>query len=148
VSVEEKLQALGGLDALYDGEGASAARLPLMRKAPVGGIFYAQAGGGRCIPLLRVLMTNVCENDCRYCSINCHRSVRRTAFRPEELARTFMDMWRSLVRGPSSAREWRRAAKIAERMLTAGEIPPARGFAATSTSRSCWASPPITSSGR
>src|SRR4030067_1052431 len=91
---------LGGLDALYDGEGASVARLPQMRKAPGAGVFYAQTGGGRCMPLLRVLMTNVCENDCRYCSINCHRPVRRTAFQPEELARTFMDMWRRrLVRG-------------------------------------------------
>ena len=89
MTVEEKLQALGGIDALYDSEGAGPVRLPGMRRAADDGIFYAQAGGGRCVPLLRVLMTNVCENDCRYCSINCHRSVRRTAFRPEELARTF-----------------------------------------------------------
>jgi putative DNA modification/repair radical SAM protein len=124
VTVEDKLEMLGGLDALYDGEGASAARLPLMRKAPVGGIFYAQAGGGRCMPLLRVLMTNVCEYDCRYCSINCHRPVRRTAFKPEELARTFMDMWRShLVRGLFlSSGVAGGPAKAAERMLTAVEI--------------------------
>jgi predicted DNA-binding helix-hairpin-helix protein len=124
VSVEGKLQVLGGLDALYDGEGAAPARLPSVRKGPAGGIFYAQTGGGRCVPLLRVLMTNVCENDCRYCSINCHRSVRRTAFKPEELARTFMDMLRSrLVRGLFlSSGVAGGAAKTAERMLTAVEI--------------------------
>jgi len=124
VTVEEKLQALGGLDALYDGEGASAARLPHTRKAPSAGIFYAQAGGGRCTPLLRVLMTNVCEFNCRYCSINCHRPVRRTAFKPEELARTFVDMWRRhLVRGLFlSSGVAGGAAKTAERMLTAVEI--------------------------
>ena len=115
---------LGGLDALYDGEGASVARLPQMRKAPGAGVFYAQTGGGRCMPLLRVLMTNVCENDCRYCSINCHRPVRRTAFKPEELARTFMDMWRRrLVRGLFlSSGVAGGPAKAAERMLTAVEI--------------------------
>jgi putative DNA modification/repair radical SAM protein len=124
VTIEDKLQMLGGLDALYDGEGASVARLARIRKAPTGGIFYAQTGGGRCMPLLRVLMTNVCENDCRYCSINCHRSVRRTAFKPEELARTFMDMLRSrLVRGLFlSSGVAGGATKTAERMLAAVEI--------------------------
>ena len=115
---------LGGLDALYDGEGATVARLPQMRKAPSGGIFYAQAGGGRRVPLLRVLMTNVCEFNCRYCSINCHRAVRRTAFKPEELATTFMDMWRRrLVHGLFlSSGVAGGATKTAERMLTAVEI--------------------------
>jgi putative DNA modification/repair radical SAM protein len=124
VTVEEKLQALGGLDALYDSEGATPVRLPRLRRPPSGGVFYAQTGGGRCMPLLRVLMTNVCENDCRYCSINCHRSVRRTAFKPEELARTFMDMLRSrMVRGLFlSSGVAGGAAKTAERMLTAVEI--------------------------
>jgi putative DNA modification/repair radical SAM protein len=124
VTVEEKLQALGGLDALYDSEGATPVRLPRLRRPPSGGVFYAQTGGGRCMPLLRVLMTNVCENDCRYCSINCHRSVRRTAFKPEELARTFMDMLRSrLVCGLFlSSGVAGGAAKTAERMLTAVEI--------------------------
>jgi putative DNA modification/repair radical SAM protein len=124
VTVEEKLQALGDLDALYDGEGAGPLRLPGMRRATGDGIFYAQAGGGRCVPLLRVLMTNVCENDCRYCSINCHRSVRRTAFKPEELARTFMDMLRRrLVRGLFlSSGVAGGPAKSAERMLAAVEI--------------------------
>ena len=116
---------LGGLDAFYDSEGASVARLPKMRQATAGaGIFYAQAGGGRCVPLLRVLMTNVCEFNCRYCSINCHRPVRRTAFKPEELARSFMEMWRRhLVRGLFlSSGVAGGAAKTAERMLTAVEI--------------------------
>jgi putative DNA modification/repair radical SAM protein len=129
VTIEDKLEMLGGLDALYDGEGASVTRLPRMRRAPGAGVYYAQAGGGRCMPLLRVLMTNVCENNCRYCSINCHRPVRRAAFAPEELARTFMDMLRSrLVRGLFlSSGVAGGPAKAAERMLTAVEILRQRG---------------------
>lgn len=128
---EGKLEILGGYDALYDADGSSrAAHSPQMRQAPgVGGIFYAAAGGGRCVPLLRVLMTNVCENDCRYCSINCHRQVRRTSFQPEELAKTFMEMWhRGLVRGLFlSSGVAGGAAKTAERMLTTVEILRLRG---------------------
>jgi putative DNA modification/repair radical SAM protein len=123
---EEKLETLGGYDALYDADGSSrAARSPQMGQAPGGaGIFHAAAGSGRCVPLLRVLMTNVCENDCRYCSINCHRQVRRTSFQPEELAKTFMDMRRAgLVRGLFlSSGVAGGAAKTAERMLTTVEI--------------------------
>jgi putative DNA modification/repair radical SAM protein len=123
---EGKLDILGGYDALYDADGSSrAARLPERLQAPGGGgIFYAAAGGGRCVPLLRVLMTNVCENDCRYCSINCHRQVRRASFGPEELVKTFRQMWeRRLVRGLFlSSGVAGGAAKTAERMLTTVEI--------------------------
>jgi putative DNA modification/repair radical SAM protein len=123
---EGKLEILGGYDALYDADGTSrAARLPQMRQASGGaGVFYAAAGGGRCVPLLRVLMTNVCENDCRYCSINCHRQVRRTSFQPEELAKTFKQMRdRGLVRGLFlSSGVAGGAGKTAERMLTTVEI--------------------------
>jgi putative DNA modification/repair radical SAM protein len=122
---EGKLEILGGLDALYDADGSSrAARSPLMGQAPKGGgVFYAATGGG-CVPLLRVLMTNVCENDCRYCSINCHRQVRRTSFQPEELAKTFRQMCdRRLVRGLFlSSGVAGGAAKTADQMLATAEI--------------------------
>ncbi|WP_282209170.1 putative DNA modification/repair radical SAM protein [Parvibacter caecicola] len=42
---------------------------------------------GRCVTLLKVLMTNVCTCDCAYC-VNrvSNRSIERTAFTPRELA--------------------------------------------------------------
>ncbi len=123
---EDKLQILGTYDASYDAEGRprTVRRPSLGQKNGPGGIFYADVGGGRCVPLLRVLMTNVCENDCRYCAINCHRQVRRTSFQPEELARTFVEMWqRRLVTGLFlSSGVAGGAAKTAERMLTTVEI--------------------------
>lgn len=41
---------------------------------------------GRCICLLKVLMTNVCAYDCAYCVNRCSNDTLRTAFTPRELA--------------------------------------------------------------
>lgn len=41
---------------------------------------------GRCISLLKVLMTNVCCYDCAYCINRCSNDVPRAAFTPRELA--------------------------------------------------------------
>lgn len=60
----------------------------------VAGVSRAAVPGRGCIPLLSVLMTNVCELNCRYCSINCHRNVRRTSFKPQELVTSFTELHR------------------------------------------------------
>jgi putative DNA modification/repair radical SAM protein len=93
MDTEEKLRLLGGTEDLDEEATAySPAHSPQMRQAPgAAGIYWAAARGRR-IPLLRALRTNVCELDCRYCAINRHRDARRASFRPEELARTFMQM--------------------------------------------------------
>lgn len=63
-------------------------------------IYPAAAGGGRCLPVLKVLATNQCRNDCRYCATRCSADVRRLSFQPEELAGVFIQMERrGLVRG-------------------------------------------------
>ena len=41
---------------------------------------------GRCISLLKVLMTNVCVYDCAYCVNRASNDVPRACFTPEELA--------------------------------------------------------------
>ncbi|HXG42601.1 MAG TPA: radical SAM protein [Dehalococcoidia bacterium] len=94
MEVEEKLRLLGGTEDLdEEGTAYSPAHSPQMRQAPgAAGVYWAAAGGRRRVPLLRALRTNVCELDCRYCAINRHRDARRASFRPEELARTFMQM--------------------------------------------------------
>jgi putative DNA modification/repair radical SAM protein len=101
VDTQEKLQLLGGTEDL-DEEGVprSPAHSPQMRQAPgAAGVYWASARGRR-VPLLRVLRTNVCELDCRYCAINRHRDAPRASFRPDELARTFMQMHeRGMVAG-------------------------------------------------
>ncbi len=55
-------------------------------------------GGFTC--LLKVLLTNVCMNDCAYCANRVGRDCPRTAFKPEELASVFMQMQqRGMVQG-------------------------------------------------
>lgn len=44
---------------------------------------------GRRIALLKVLMTNACENDCYYCAQRASRDCLRTRFAPDELAKLF-----------------------------------------------------------
>ncbi|MEG2928351.1 MAG: putative DNA modification/repair radical SAM protein [Oscillospiraceae bacterium] len=50
------------------------------------GICHSWAADGRCISLLKVLMTNYCEYDCAFCINRKSNDVKRTAFTPQELA--------------------------------------------------------------
>ena len=49
---------------------------------------------GRCITLLKVLMTNVCVYDCAYCSCRCSNEIKRAAFKPRELADLTIEFYR------------------------------------------------------
>ncbi len=50
------------------------------------GICHSFAADGRCITLLKVLMTNVCMHDCEYCANRRSNDVPRAIFDPRELA--------------------------------------------------------------
>ena len=49
---------------------------------------FAIVGGadGRCISLLKILMSNSCIYDCKYCINRCTNSVKRATFTPREIA--------------------------------------------------------------
>ena len=52
------------------------------------------------MPLLKTLLTSACERNCNYCPFRAGRNYRRTTFKPEEMAKIYMDMVRAgLVRG-------------------------------------------------
>jgi len=50
------------------------------------GICHSFTADGRCISLLKVLLTNQCIYDCQYCSNRRSSDVPRAAFTPEEVA--------------------------------------------------------------
>jgi putative DNA modification/repair radical SAM protein len=58
------------------------------------GCCHSFAADGRCISLLKVLMTNQCIYDCKYCVNRCSNDVPRTAFTPAELAELTIQFYR------------------------------------------------------
>lgn len=63
-------------------------------------VFHAQMGGGKTIPLLKTMLTSVCENDCNYCVFRKQRDYQRLSFSPDEMAAAFMQLVRKgLVQG-------------------------------------------------
>lgn len=58
------------------------------------GICHSFAADGRCISLLKVLMSNSCIYDCRYCVNRRSNDTRRAMFTPEELADLTMNFYR------------------------------------------------------
>ena len=58
------------------------------------GICHSFASDGRCISLLKVLMTNACCYDCQYCVNRRSNDVPRTAFTPRELAELTIGFYR------------------------------------------------------
>lgn len=59
-------------------------------------IYPAAVPGGGMVHMLKVLMSNICVNNCGYCFFGASKNCgRRTFFRPEELAALFMKFYRS-----------------------------------------------------
>lgn len=57
------------------------------------GVSQAAVSGGKTIPLLKTMLTTACERNCFYCPFRAGRStMRRETFKPEEMAKTFMQM--------------------------------------------------------
>ena len=58
------------------------------------GICHSFAGDGRCISLLKVLYTNECVFDCKYCVNRASSDVVRASFTPEEISRLTIEFYR------------------------------------------------------
>jgi len=96
---EQKLEILGTA-AKYDICASTAApkRRPrnmnyIGSNAPAG-ICHSYTPDGRCVSLLKVLMTNSCKNNCKYCVNRANNDFQRTGFEPEELAKLFLELYR------------------------------------------------------
>lgn len=58
------------------------------------GICHAYAPDGRCISLLKILLTNFCIYDCAYCINRSSSNVERARFTPEEVVWLTMEFYR------------------------------------------------------
>lgn len=62
--------------------------------ASAAGICHAWSSDGRCISLLKVLLTNDCIYDCSYCMNRVTNPVERATFTPEEIAELTIEFYR------------------------------------------------------
>ena len=58
------------------------------------GICHAYTPDGRCISLLKILMTNFCIYDCAYCINRVSSNVERARFSPEEVVKLTLEFYR------------------------------------------------------
>ena len=58
------------------------------------GCCHAFTADGRCVSLLKVLMTNCCSFDCGYCVNRRSNDIPRATFAPRELAELTMEFYR------------------------------------------------------
>ena len=65
-----------------------------MGNAVSAGICHSFSADGRCISLLKVLMTNYCVYDCKYCTNGRSHDRPRAAFTPRELADLTISFYR------------------------------------------------------
>ena len=62
--------------------------------ASVGGICHSFTPDGRCISLLKILMSNDCIYDCEYCPNRASADVRRATVTPEEICELTINFYK------------------------------------------------------
>lgn len=75
-----------GVDRRGDGKG--------MGNCESAGICHSFSADGRCISLLKILFTNECIYDCKYCINRSSNDVVRASFTPDEICRLTMEFYR------------------------------------------------------
>lgn len=95
MDIDKKLQILGDA-AKYDASCASSgsSRQGRLGMAVAGGICHSWSADGRCISLLKVLLSNRCAYRCAYCPNSAERDIPRASFEPSELCNLTLDFYR------------------------------------------------------
>ncbi|TCD11359.1 putative DNA modification/repair radical SAM protein [Oricola cellulosilytica] len=100
LSVIQKLEILSDA-AKYDASCASSGSTRRDSRASGGigsvtgaGICHAYAPDGRCISLLKILLTNFCIYDCRYCINRSSSNTRRARFSVDEVVKLTLDFYK------------------------------------------------------
>lgn len=96
--IDEKLRILSDA-AKYDvscsssGSGRKNASNGL-GNAAYSGICHSWSADGRCVSLLKILMTNYCIYDCKYCISRKSNDIERAILTPDEIVRLTMNFYR------------------------------------------------------
>ena len=94
----EKLKILAGA-AKYDVSCASSGTKRSNNQGGIGnatawGICHSFAEDGRCIALLKIMLSNYCIYDCAYCYNRKSNDIPRTSFTPDEIANLTIEFYR------------------------------------------------------
>lgn len=97
-TLKQKLEILSDA-AKYDVACTSSGVGRKGRKGQIGntmasGICHAFSSDGRCISLLKILFTNECIYNCKYCINRCTNDVPRATFTPEEVCTLTIEFYR------------------------------------------------------
>jgi predicted DNA-binding helix-hairpin-helix protein len=57
-------------------------------------IFRASCGGCKTTPLFKTLLSNKCQNNCKFCQLRYEREITRDSWKPEEFANVAMKLWK------------------------------------------------------
>lgn len=98
LSLNEKLEILSDA-AKYDVACTSSGvdrrgQKGLLGNARSCGICHTFAADGRCVSLLKILMTNHCAYDCRYCINRVSNDVPRATFTPQEICELTIEFYK------------------------------------------------------
>ena len=98
MDIKEKLTILAD-SAKYDASCSSSGSKGRTNNTKIGntsisGICHSFASDGRCISLLKILMTNCCIFDCKYCINRKSNNVKRAMFTPEEICNITINFYR------------------------------------------------------
>lgn len=98
MELKRKLEILADA-AKYDASCASSGSHRQRKKDGIGnaeglGICHSYTPDGRCISLLKLLLTNVCIWDCAYCINRKSSNVQRARFKPEEVVKLTIDFYK------------------------------------------------------
>ncbi|MCG6840013.1 putative DNA modification/repair radical SAM protein [Fusobacterium nucleatum] len=97
-SIEEKLRILSDA-AKYDVSCSSSGSSRKntnngLGNAAVNGICHSWSADGRCISLLKILMTNYCIYDCKYCINRRDNDIERAILTPDEIVKLTINFYR------------------------------------------------------
>jgi len=96
--IEEKLEILSDA-AKYDVSCSSSGSHRGNDRAGIGsaacsGICHTWSADGRCVSLLKILMTNYCMYDCAYCVNRCSHETKRAILTPDEICDITIEFYR------------------------------------------------------
>ena len=97
MTIKEKLIILSDsakYDASCSSSGSTRTNNNGTGNAAYSGICHSFASDGRCISLLKILMTNSCIFDCKYCINRRSNDVKRAMFTPTEICEITMNFYK------------------------------------------------------